>query len=118
MTPKPLSTVMQVRHPLGTLSSAATLSVVGSKTTSKRSRRAGSTTRAVARTLPPPARLTSSRRLKQAKRRRVALLVVLLVLFLGSAAFTYTIGNVALDVFVSLVVLWVGALLLSVVLRA
>jgi hypothetical protein len=115
MTPKPVRKVMQVRHPLGTLSSAATLSVVGSKRTSKRSRRAGTTTRA-ARTM-PPARLTTSRRPKARRRRIVLRLVVLEVLFLGSAAFAYTVGNVALDVFVSLVALWGGALLLSVVLR-
>jgi hypothetical protein len=44
-------------------------------------------------------------------------LIVLMVPFLGLAALAYTIGNVALDVFVSLVVAWVTALLLSVVLR-
>jgi hypothetical protein len=45
----------------------------------------------------------------------VLLLIALVVLFLGLAAFAYTIGNVALDVLVSIVlVLWAGTLLSAV----
>ena len=63
-----------------------------------------------------PASLLAPRRPKPARRRRLVL-IVLMVPFLGLAALAYTIGNVAVDVFVSLVVAWVTALLLSVVLR-
>ena len=64
---------------------------------------------------PPPPQPLAPRGPKPAKRRRggrVLLLIVMVVLFLGLAAFAYTIGSVALDVFVSAaVVLRAGTLL-------